>query len=77
MPGLPRRSISAVSSLALPPSRDRGVGDRRRAFPDHVIDDIQDPAAATIGELVKDKIRRPAGIRPSLDQDRRSGAYAR
>jgi hypothetical protein len=57
-----------------PPSRDRGIRDRREAFPGHVIDDIQDPEAATTGELVMDKIQRPAGIRPSLDQDRRPGA---
>jgi hypothetical protein len=44
---------------------------RRQAFPGHVIDDIQDLEAATIGELIMDKIQRPAGIRPSLDRDRR------
>ena len=58
-----------------PPSRDRGVGDRRQAFSRHVIDDVQDPEAATTGELVMDKIQRPAGIRPGLDQDRRPGAH--
>jgi hypothetical protein len=48
-----------------PPSRDRGVGDHCQAFPGHVIDDVQDPEATTIRELVMDKIQRPAGIRPS------------
>ena len=58
-----------------PPSRDRGVGDRRQTFPGHVIDDVQDPEATAVGELVVDKIQRPAGVRPRLDQDRRPGAH--
>lgn len=58
-----------------PPPRDRGVGDGRQTFPGHVIDDIQDPEATAAGELVVDKIQRPPGVRPSLDQYRRSGAH--
>ncbi|MGY3118454.1 hypothetical protein ACVWXQ_002391 [Bradyrhizobium sp. S3.14.4] len=47
----------------------------RQTFPGHVIDDIQDPEATAAGELVVDKIQRPPGVRPSLDQYRRSGAH--
>ena len=57
-----------------PTSRDRCVRDRCQAFPSDVIDDVEDPEAATTGELVVDKIQRPAGIRPGLDQDRSPGA---
>ena len=36
-----------------PQSRDRDVGDRRKAFPGDVIDDVQNPEATTIGELAR------------------------
>ncbi|MEY9278897.1 hypothetical protein ABIA03_000089 [Bradyrhizobium yuanmingense] len=39
-----------------PVSRDRGVGDRRQAFPGDVIDDVQDPETSAAGELVMDKV---------------------
>jgi len=50
---------------------NRDVGDRRQALPRHVVDDVQDAEAATAGELVVDKIQRPAGVGRRLDQDRR------
>jgi hypothetical protein len=52
MPGLRRRSINADRSRATPPSRDGVVRNRRQAFLADVIDDIQDPEAASISELV-------------------------
>src|SRR5258708_9655833 len=58
-----------------PASRDRGVRDCRQAFSGHVIDDVQDTEPAAAGELVMDKIERPAGIRPGLHEDRRSRTY--
>jgi hypothetical protein len=36
--------------------RDRRIGDRRQAFPRHVIDDLQDAESPAAGELVMDKI---------------------
>ena len=50
---------------------DRRVGDRRQAFPRHVIDDIEDAEPPAAGELVVDKIQRPARVGVRLDQDRR------
>ncbi len=55
-----------------PDARDRGVRDRRQAFAGHVIDDIEHPEAAPVGELIVDKVQRPAGIGPCRDQDRGS-----
>src|ERR1700694_4769529 len=47
----------------------------RQAFPGHVIDDVQDTEPPAAGELVMDKIERPAGIRPGLHENRRSCTY--
>jgi hypothetical protein len=57
------------------PAGDRGVGDRRQALPRHVIHDVQDPEAATAGELVVDEIQGPAGVDRRLDQDRRTRSH--
>lgn len=56
-------------------TRDRRVRDRRQAFARHVVDDVQDAEAPTAGELIVDKIERPARIRLLLDENRRSRAY--
>ena len=50
---------------------DPGVGDRRQAFPRHVVDDVEDPKSPAAGELVVDEIQRPAGVGDRLDGDRR------
>jgi hypothetical protein len=43
--------------------------------PHYVVNDGEYPEASTAGELAMHEVQRPACIRPSLDQDRRSGAY--
>ena len=53
------------------PAGDRGVGDRRQAFPRHVVDDVEDAKPSAAGELVVDKIQRPARVGDRLDEDRR------
>ena len=53
------------------PPRDRRVGDRRQAFPRHIIDDVQNAKSSAAGELVVDEIQRPAGVGGRLNQDRR------
>jgi hypothetical protein len=58
-----------------PPSRDRGIGDGGQAFPRNVIDDVENAEASTAGELVVDKVQRPARIGPCLNKDRRSCSY--
>ena len=44
--------------------------DRSQAFARNVIDHVEHPEALPVGELVMDKIQRPAHIGPRLDQDR-------
>ncbi len=61
IPGLPRRSISVVSSRATR-RRDRRVLDRCQAFARHVINGVEDPESPAAGQLVVDEIQRPAGI---------------
>ena len=56
------------------PSRDRRVEDRRQTFARHVVDDVQNAEASTVGELVVDDVQRPAGVRLRFDKDRRVGA---
>jgi hypothetical protein len=58
-----------------PTFRDRSVRDCRQAFPGDVINDVQDAEPPAAGELIMDKIERPAGIRPSLHEDRRPCTY--
>ena len=76
MPGLPRRSISAVSSRATrsPEIEMSGIAARHSRVTSSTMFRIRKRRPLTIGELVMDKIQRPAGVRPSLDQDRRPGA---
>ena len=50
------------------PSRDRGVGDRTQTFLGDVIDDVQNAEAPATGELIVDKIQRPARIGLGLHQ---------
>ena len=57
-----------------PPTRDRGVGDRRQAFLGHVVDHVEDAEAPPVRELVVDEVDRPAVVRLRLDQDRRPRA---
>jgi transposase len=57
-------------------ARDRGVGDRRQALSRHVIDDVQDAEPPASGELVMNKIQRPAGVGSRLDQDRRPRSHS-
>jgi hypothetical protein len=56
------------------PCRDRGVGDRTQTFLGDVIDDVQNAEASAIGELIVDKVQRPARIGLGLHQYRRSRA---
>ena len=53
------------------PPGDRGVGDRRQAFPRHVVDDVQNAEPPAAGELIVDEIHGPAGVGDRLDQYRR------
>ena len=39
-----------------PPSRDRGVGDRRQTLPRHIIDNVQDAEPSSAGELIMHEI---------------------
>ena len=57
------------------PSRDRGIGDGGQAFPRNVVDDVENAQTPAAGELVVDKVQRPAGIGPCLNEDRRSCSY--
>jgi len=50
--------------------RDGGIRDRREAFSGDVIDHVEHPEALAVGELVVDKIQRPACIGSRLDQNR-------
>ena len=70
-PGLPRRSIKSRQFARHAPARDRGVRDRRQAFPRDVVDDIEDAKPPAVGELVVDEIERPARVGLGFDQDRR------
>jgi hypothetical protein len=75
IPGLPRWSINAVSSRVTRQSRDRCVGDRCQTFPRNVIDDVQNAKPAAAGELVVNKIERPADIWLGLGHDRRPDSH--
>ena len=55
-----------------PPSRDRGVGDRRQALARHVVNDVQDAEAPAAGELIVDEVERPARVGAGFDKDRRA-----
>ena len=57
-----------------PHARDRGVGDRGQALARHVIDDVENPEATTIGHLIVNEVERPAGVDPGFDQDRGADA---
>src|SRR6266496_3099986 len=58
-----------------PSARDRGVGNRRQAFSRHVIDDVENTEAPAAGELIVDKVERPARIWLGLDQNGRPVAH--
>ena len=73
--GLPRPSMSIGELAGNPSAGDRGVGDCRQALPGHVIDDVEDAEAPAAGELVVDKVERPAGIWLGLDEDGRAGSH--
>ena len=75
MPGLPRRSISAVSSRATRRPEIEVLRDRRQAFARHVVDDVQDAELSAAGELVMDEIQRPAGVGGRLDDDWRPRSH--
>ena len=72
--GLPRPSISAVSSRATR-RPEIEVSGSCQALHGDVIDVGKDAEAATAGELVVDEIERPAGVRLGLDEDRGAGSY--
>jgi hypothetical protein len=55
--------------------RDRRLGDRRQAFPRHVVDDVQDAEPPAAGELVVHEIDRPARVGAGFDQHRRPHSY--
>jgi len=73
MPGLPRRSIKTVSSRATrrPEIDVSGIAAKHSSVTSshsrHVIDDVQDAEPPAAGELVMDKIQRPAGVGSRLD----------
>ncbi len=56
-------------------ARDRRVRDRTEALLRHVVDDVEDPEAAPVRELVVDEVRGPARIRLRLDQDWRTRTH--
>src|SRR6266508_901646 len=58
-----------------PSARDRGVGNRCQAFSRHVIDDVENTEAPAAGELIVDKVERPARIWLGLDQNGRPVAH--
>jgi hypothetical protein len=66
IPGLPRRSMRAVSSRATRRPEIDGSGIAARTFPGDVVDDIQDAEPSTVGELVMDEIQRPADVGATL-----------
>jgi putative autoinducer-2 (AI-2) aldolase len=55
-----------------PFARDRGVGDCCQTFACDVIDNVEDAEAPALGELVMDKVERPARVDLGFDQDRRA-----
>lgn len=48
---------------------DRHIGNRTEAFPGHIVDNVEDAKAPAIGQLIVNKVQRPADVRPSLNQD--------
>ncbi len=56
-------------------ARDRRVGDRAEALLRHVVDDVEDPEAAPVRELIVDEVRGPARIRLRLDEDGRTRTH--
>lgn len=73
IPGLPRRSISVVSSRATrrPEIVVSGIAARHSR---HIINDIENPEPSPACKLVVHEIERPTGICFRLDQDRRTRA---
>ena len=51
-----------------------GVWDRGQALARHVIDDVENPEATTIGHLIVNEVERPAGVDPGFDHDRGADA---
>src|SRR6185437_6184080 len=74
-PRLASRSDERREFPGDPIAGDRGVGDRREALPRHVVDNIENAEAAAAGELIVDKVERPAGVGLGLDKDRRPCSY--
>jgi hypothetical protein len=74
---LAKRSSSCLSKLLC--STERSGSLRHpfggQAFPRNVIDDVEKAQTPAAGELVVDKVRRPACIGPCLNEDRRSCSY--
>src|SRR4029077_20825955 len=57
------------------PSRDRRIRNGPQTLLSHVVDDVEDTEAPSVGELVMNEVQRPASIWPCLDQDRGSGPH--
>jgi hypothetical protein len=74
MPGLPPLDQRRQFARHAPPG-DRGVGDRRQAFPRHVVNDVQNAEPPAAGELIVDEIHGPAGVGDRLDQQRRPRSH--
>jgi hypothetical protein len=67
---LAKRSSSCLSKLLC--STERSGSLRHpfggQAFPRNVIDDVENAQTPAAGELVVDKVQRPAGIGPCLNE---------
>ena len=73
-PGLPAPLDQRCQFARHPSARDRGVDDRRETLLRDIVQHIEDPEAASIGELVLHEIHRPSGVGHRLGDKRRAGA---
>jgi hypothetical protein len=69
VPGLPRRSINAVSSRGARRREIEVSGTDRQSFPCDVVDHVEDAEAATTGKLIMDEVEGPARVGLRLDED--------
>ncbi|MCP1758630.1 hypothetical protein J2R87_009760 [Bradyrhizobium elkanii] len=57
-----------------PSPRDRGVWDCAQTLLGHVVDDVEDAEASSVGKLVINEVERPASVRPRFQKDRHPDA---